>query len=63
MPIYDYECTCGHRFDQLVKMADPIPPCPRCSGTEVRKLVSASSFTLTGEGWYRDHYGLKKSPS
>lgn len=64
MPIYEYECpSCGERFERLVKMSDPIPGCPACSGTEVRKLVSAAAFVLKGGGWYKDHYGLKSSPS
>ena len=59
MPIYEYACeSCGHRFDKLMKMSDPTPACPECSGA-VRKLISASSFVLKGGGWYKDHYGLK----
>ena len=61
MPIYEYQCTtCGHDFDKLQKIGADAPPCPEC-GEEVRKKVSASAFVLKGSGWYRDHYGLKKS--
>ena len=61
MPIYEYQCTsCGHDFDKLQKIGADAPPCPKCAG-EVRKKVSASAFVLKGSGWYRDHYGLKKS--
>ena len=64
MPIYEYRCgTCSHEFEQMVKLSDPTPPCPRCGATEVRKLVSASSFQLKGGGWYKDHYGLKSGSS
>ena len=64
MPIYEYECpTCSERFEKLVKMSDPTPACPKCEGTEVRKLVSAAAFVLKGGGWYKDHYGLKSSSS
>lgn len=60
MPIYEYECpACGHRFEKLVRINAEPPPCPECSGSEVRKLVSASGFILKGGGWYKDHYGLK----
>jgi putative FmdB family regulatory protein len=32
MPIYEYDCGCGHRFETLVKMVDsPAPPCPACA--------------------------------
>jgi putative FmdB family regulatory protein len=60
VPIYEYRCErCGHPFEQMVRMSDPAPPCPKCGAGDVRKLVSASSFVLKGGGWYRDHYGLK----
>lgn len=61
MPIYEYACRqCGHRFERLVSMSAPPPACPEC-GAETRKLVSAVAFVLKGSGWYKDHYGLKKS--
>jgi putative FmdB family regulatory protein len=61
MPIYEYVCgACGHEFDQLVKMSAPDPACVQCGGV-VRKKVSAAGFILKGGGWYKDHYGLKKS--
>lgn len=63
MPIYEYACeTCSHEFEKLVRIDAPRPPCPEC-GAEVRKRVSASGFILKGGGWYKDHYGLKKSGS
>lgn len=64
MPIYEYRCgSCGHEFEQMVKMSDPAPACPKCGAGEVKKLVSASSFVLKGGGWYKDHYGLKSGGS
>ncbi len=63
MPIYEYECSCGERFEKLVRMSAPDPNCPKCNGTEVRKLVSAAGFVLKGGGWYKDHYGLKSGGS
>jgi len=63
MPIYEYCCdSCGHRFERLVRIGAEPPPCPECEGA-VRKLVSQSGFILRGGGWYKDHYGLKKSES
>jgi putative FmdB family regulatory protein len=63
MPIYEYACdSCGHRFERLVRIGAEPPPCPECSSS-VRKLVSQSGFILRGGGWYKDHYGLKKSES
>jgi putative FmdB family regulatory protein len=64
MPIYEYECsTCGHRFEKLVRIGADAPPCPECSASEARRLISASGFILKGGGWYKDHYGLKGSDS
>lgn len=62
MPIYEYKCpACGHAFERMVKMSDPLPACPECGASEVKKLISQTSFVLKGGGWYSDHYGLKPS--
>lgn len=62
MPIYEYRCPeCGAEFEKMQKISEGAPPCPSCGHSPVVKKVSASSFVLKGSGWYRDHYGLKKS--
>ena len=63
MPIYEYRCQeCASLFEELKRLSDPAPEkCPRCGHTEVRKVVSRSSFALKGDGWYSDHYGLRDS--
>ena len=60
MPIYEYECTsCCNVFEVFQRMTeDPLTTCPDCSGL-VKKLVSVSSFTLKGGGWYADGYSSK----
>jgi putative FmdB family regulatory protein len=65
VPIYEYRCPdCGHEFEQLQRMSDaPITSCPECSGDQVKKLISRTSFVLKGGGWYKDHYGLKGGSS
>ncbi len=41
MPIYEFECEeCGSRFDELVAVDAPSPPCPRCASGKVRRLFS-----------------------
>ncbi len=63
MPIYEYQCKdCGHRFDELRSYDEPDPSCPKCESLKTAKLVSRTSFSLKGGGWYKDHYGLKPSP-
>ena len=64
MPIYEYACdACGNRFEKLIRRKGMVPSCPSCGAENARKLVSASGFILKGSGWYKDHYGLKKSGS
>ncbi len=67
MPIYEYECREGHRFELIQKFdADPPDGCSEC-GEVVQKLLSAPSFQFKGTGWYVTDYAKpsasKKSPS
>jgi putative FmdB family regulatory protein len=42
MPIYEYQCAaCGKEFEVLVRGSSPAPECPGCSGTKLRKKLSA----------------------
>jgi len=61
MPIYEYRCqACGHEFEKLQKLSDPvITDCPSCGKAEVKKLISAAGFRLKGGGWYETDF--KKS--
>lgn len=58
MPIYEYECeSCGHLFDVLQKVSDPLlQKCPSCGQSSLKKLVSAASFRLSGSGWYETDF-------
>ena len=57
MPVYEYECSgCQKIFEVQQRLSEkPLSACPEC-GTEVRKLISRSSFQLKGGGWYSDGY-------
>jgi putative FmdB family regulatory protein len=60
MPIYEYECGACGRYEVMQKIKEPaLKRCEKC-GAPVRKLMSRSSFTLKGGGWYKDLYS---SPS
>jgi putative FmdB family regulatory protein len=61
MPIYEYECLkCGKQFEAFQRISDkPLKSCQFCQG-QVRRLISQSSFSLKGGGWYQD--GYSKSP-
>jgi putative FmdB family regulatory protein len=63
MPIYEYKCQkCGKEYELFQGIADPAQKsCKFCRGP-VKKLVSLSSFQLTGSGWYVTDYGGKKPP-
>ena len=42
MPIYEYQCAaCSKDFELLVRNASEQPKCPQCSGTDLRKKLSA----------------------
>ena len=48
MPIFEYQCaSCGKEFEILVRNSSPAPECPACSGTELRKKLSAFA-AITG---------------
>lgn len=61
MPIYEYHCAdCGEEFEFLQKMSDPpLATCPKCQ-KQVKRLISQTSFSLKGSGWYKDGYSPPK---
>ena len=60
MPLYEYVCKECKEEKELLQRYDSKPPkCEKCKKKMKRKL-SRTSFSLKGEGWYKDHYGLKK---
>ena len=62
MPIYEYACaTCGHQFEEWQKITDkPVKVCPKCKAKKVQRLISQTSFSLKGSGWYSDLYAGPK---
>lgn len=66
MPIYEYQCkACGHAFESLQKISDvPHKDCPECKQPDLKKIVSAAGFRLSGGGWYETDFkggGKKKN--
>jgi putative FmdB family regulatory protein len=46
MPLYDYECRgCHHRFEALVRAANPAPSCPACKSDDLERLPSSISMS------------------
>jgi putative FmdB family regulatory protein len=63
MPLYEYQCEAGHRFELIRKFSDPpLDACPTC-GAAVHKLVSSPAFQFKGTGWYITDYAKKDGGS
>jgi putative FmdB family regulatory protein len=59
MPLYEYECEAGHRFEKIQKFSDaPVEQCPTC-GKPVHKLMSSPAIQFKGSGWYITDYARK----
>ena len=63
MPIYEYECkTCDEIFEVMQKISDaPLKKCKLCASEDIKKLISNTSFSLKGSGWYADGYGTSSA--
>lgn len=61
MPVYEYQCAaCQRHFEELQKVSDkPLKKCKICGGP-VTRLISQTSFSLKGGGWYKDGYSSAK---
>lgn len=57
MPVYEYQCqACQDIIEVRQSMADaPLTTCPACAGA-LKKIISMTSFSLKGGGWYSDGY-------
>jgi putative FmdB family regulatory protein len=64
MPIYEYQCKkCGKQFEAFQGITEPdLKSCKFCKG-KVQKMMSLSSFSLKGTGWYATDYAGKKPQS
>ena len=65
MPIYEFQCqSCGNQVEVLQKMSDaPLKDCSACGKPDMKKMVSAAAFRLSGSGWYETDFksGDKKN--
>ena len=62
MPIYEYGCEAGHRFEVTQKLSDPpLTTCQVCD-RPVSRLISAPAISFKGSGWYVTDYSNKMKP-
>ncbi len=59
MPVYEFQCKCGHIVEELVRMDTKSIECPKCRA-KAKKILSACSFELKGGGWFADGYASSK---
>lgn len=56
MPIYEYECKNGHRFEAIQKMSeDPLTKCKECDA-KANRIMSSAGFVFKGEGFSTSDY-------
>ncbi len=59
MPIYEYECAKGHRFEAIQKVSDPpLKKCEKCK-SKTERLISSPAIQFKGTGWYVTDYAKK----
>jgi putative FmdB family regulatory protein len=64
MPIYDYLCPNGHRFEVIHALSGPAPDsCPVCGAAPVRKAFSAPSIHFKGSGWAKKDRSASSRPA
>jgi putative FmdB family regulatory protein len=63
MPIYEYRCPACHQiFEEWSRQVEDYSvahSCPVC-GSKAKRLISHTSFSLKGQGWYVTDYGAQK---
>jgi putative FmdB family regulatory protein len=63
MPIYEYRCERGHKFEVMQRMTDdPLTSCSTCAAP-VQRVFHPVAVHFKGSGFYNTDYGKKKSGS
>ncbi|HEX9415681.1 MAG TPA: zinc ribbon domain-containing protein [Gaiellaceae bacterium] len=58
MPIYEYRCPNGHRFERFQRMSDPPPEaCEVCGEGPVEVVLFPVAAHFKGSGFYTTDYG------
>ena len=60
MPIYEYRCERGHRFEVMQRMTDdPVSACTTCEAP-VQRVFHPVAVHFKGKGFYNTDYGTKR---
>ena len=60
MPIYEYRCGQGHKFEVMQRMSDdPVVVCETCSAP-VERVFHPVAVHFKGSGFYNTDYGTRK---
>ena len=63
MPTYVYEREDGSSFEIEQRITeDALETCP-ITGQKVKRVITATAFSLKGSGWYKSDYGSSGSKS
>jgi putative FmdB family regulatory protein len=63
LPIYEYMCENGHKFEVLCpqQKQNEVHECDQCGSKETHKVISAANFQFKGTGFHCTDYG-KRGP-
>ena|SRR2546421_13044534 len=60
MPIYEYRCEQGHKFEVMQRMSDdPVVSCQTCEAP-VERVFHPVAVHFKGSGFYNTDYGTRK---
>jgi len=60
MPIYEYRCEHGHKFEVMQRMSDdPVQSCETCDAP-VSRVFHPVAVHFKGSGFYNTDYGTRK---
>jgi putative FmdB family regulatory protein len=60
MPIYEYRCDRGHKFEVMQKMTDePVSSCTTCEAP-VQRVFHPVAVHFKGKGFYNTDYGTRR---
>jgi putative FmdB family regulatory protein len=60
MPIYEYRCDRGHKFEVMQRMTDePVSTCTTCDAP-VQRVFHPVAVHFKGKGFYNTDYGTRR---